>query len=81
MPSFKRISVSNHRRRARWDRPLLKVVTYRAWMATLDFLAVYAFTRRLGLALGFALLSLFYRIVGRSIHERLWSLAAAYSGA
>jgi uncharacterized membrane protein len=79
MPSFKRISVSVHRRRSRWDRPLVKALTYRGWMATLDILVVYLITGRIGLALGFSLLSLFYRTVGRSIFERLWSHVAPNS--
>jgi uncharacterized membrane protein len=72
MPSFKRISVSVHRRRSRWEGPGVKAASYRAWMGALDFLAVFSLTRRVGLALGFSLLSLLYRTIGRSLHERVW---------
>ncbi len=78
MSSFKRISVSVHRpRRSRWETPLVKGLTYRASMAVVDFLAVYWFTRRVGIALVFSLLSLSYRTVGRLLHEHVWSHLAS----
>jgi uncharacterized membrane protein len=77
MPSFKRISVSVHRQRRSWERPVVKAMTYGACIAALDFLAVYTFTRQVTLALGFMVLSLSYRIVGGFVHERVWSRLAS----
>jgi uncharacterized membrane protein len=54
-------------------RSLVKALTYRAFIVCLDFLAVYWFTGKARLALGFMLVSNVYTTVGYFLHERLWA--------
>jgi adenylylsulfate kinase len=53
-------------------RSLVKALTYRAFIVCLDFLAVYLFTHKVDVALGFMLASNVYTTVAYFLHERLW---------
>jgi uncharacterized membrane protein len=54
-------------------RSVVKALTYRAFIVCLDFLAVYIFTHKVEVALGFMLASNVYTTVGYFLHERLWA--------
>jgi uncharacterized membrane protein len=54
-------------------RSVVKAVTYRAFIVCLDFLAIYLFTGKVEVALGFMIVSNVYTTVGYFLHERLWA--------
>jgi uncharacterized membrane protein len=54
-------------------RSLVKALTYRAFAFCLDFVVIYLFTHKVDLALGFIVLSNFYRTTVYFFHERLWA--------
>jgi uncharacterized membrane protein len=53
-------------------RSLVKALTYRAFVVCLDFLAIYIFTHKVDVALGFMIVSNIYTTVGYFLHERIW---------
>ena len=54
-------------------RSLVKALTYRVVIVCLDFLAIYFFTHKVEVALGFMIVSNVYTTVGYFLHERLWA--------
>lgn len=54
-------------------RSVVKAITYRVVIVCLDFLAIYLFTGRVDVALGFMVVSNVYTTVGYFLHERLWA--------
>jgi uncharacterized membrane protein len=54
-------------------RSIVKALTYRAFIVCLDFLAIYLFTHKIEIALGFMIVSNLYTTVGYFLHERLWT--------
>jgi adenylylsulfate kinase len=54
-------------------RSVVKALTYRVVIVCLDFLAVYLFTHKIEVALGFMIVSNLYTTVGYFLHERLWT--------
>jgi len=54
-------------------RSVVKALTYRAFIICLDFTAIYLFTHKVEVALGFMLVSNLYTTVGYFLHERLWA--------
>ncbi len=54
-------------------RSMVKALTYRVVIVCLDFLAVYLFTGKTTIALGFMLVSNVYTTVCYFLHERLWA--------
>jgi uncharacterized membrane protein len=54
-------------------RSLVKAVTYRTCMVSLDFVGAYIFTGRLEVALGFMLVRSTYATLTYFLHERLWA--------
>ncbi len=53
-------------------RSVVKALTYRVFIVCLDFTAIYLFTGKTEVALGFMLVSNLYTTVGYFLHERLW---------
>jgi uncharacterized membrane protein len=54
-------------------RSIVKAITYRLFIVCLDFLAIYLFTGKVEVALGFMIVSNIYTTVGYFLHERLWA--------
>lgn len=54
-------------------RSIVKALTYRVFIVCLDFVAIYIFTHKVEVALGFMLVSNIYTTVGYFLHERLWA--------
>ena len=54
-------------------RSLVKALTYRVVIVCLDFLAIYLFTHKVEVALGFMIVSNVYTTVGYFLHERIWA--------
>jgi uncharacterized membrane protein len=54
-------------------RSVIKALTYRLVIVCLDFLAIYIFTRKVEVALGFMIVSNVYTTVGYFVHERIWA--------
>jgi uncharacterized membrane protein len=54
-------------------RSVVKALTYRVVIVCLDFLAIYIFTHKVDVALGFMIVSNVYTTVGYFLHERLWA--------
>lgn len=54
-------------------RSLVKAITYRTFMVSLDFVGAYVFTGRLGVALGVLLVRSTYATVAYFLHERVWA--------
>jgi uncharacterized membrane protein len=53
-------------------RSVVKSVSYRIIIITLDFTTVYLFTGKVKVALGFMLISNVYTTVAYFFHERIW---------
>lgn len=53
-------------------RSIVKTVSYRVLIITLDFTTVYIFTGQIKLAVGFMLISNVYTTVAYFFHERIW---------
>jgi uncharacterized membrane protein len=60
-------------RAATRKRSLVKALTYRVVIVCLDFLAIYLFTHKVDVALGFMIVSNVYTTVGYFLHERIWA--------
>ena len=54
-------------------RTFVKALTYRAFIICLDFLAIYIFTGKTDVALGFMIASNVYTTVAYFLHERMWT--------
>lgn len=54
-------------------RSLLKALTYRIIIVCLDFVALYVFTHKIEVAVGFMIVSNLYTTIGYFAHERVWS--------
>lgn len=54
-------------------RSIAKAVSYRAIIVCLDFLAIYLFTGKVEVAVGFMIVSNVYTTFGYFLHERLWA--------
>jgi uncharacterized membrane protein len=54
-------------------RSVVKALTYRGVIICLDFLAIYIFTHKVEVALGFMIVSNVYTTVGYFLHERIWA--------
>jgi uncharacterized membrane protein len=54
-------------------RSLVKALTYRVVIVCLDFLAIYIFTHKIEVALGFMIVSNIYTTIGYFVHERIWA--------
>lgn len=54
-------------------RSIVKAVTYRALIMSLDFLTIYLFTGAARVALGFMIASNIYTTAGYLVHERVWA--------
>ncbi len=62
-----------HEHRTTRKRSIVKALTYRVVIVCLDFLAIYIFTHKIAVALGFMIVSNVYTTVGYFLHERLWA--------
>ena len=60
-------------RTATSKRSVVKAFTYRIVIVCLDFLAIYVFTHRVNVALGFMIVSNVYTTVLYFLHERIWA--------
>ncbi len=60
--------ISDHTKRS-----VVKALTYRLVILVLDFVAVYVFTGKAEIAIGFMLASNVYTTVAYFIHERIWA--------
>jgi uncharacterized membrane protein len=60
-------------RTATRKRSLVKALTYRVVIVCLDFGAIYLFTHKVEVALGFMILSNIYTTAGYFLHERIWA--------
>jgi uncharacterized membrane protein len=60
-------------RTSAWKRSVVKSITYRAAIVCLDFTAVYLFTGKVQVAVGFMIASNVYTTVGYFLHERIWA--------
>lgn len=54
-------------------RSVVKALTYRLVIMSLDFAAIYLFTRELKIAVGFMIASNIYTTVAYVVHERVWA--------
>jgi len=58
--------------RERLSRSVVKAVSYRIIVVIADFIAVYFFTGRIEIAVGFVIVSNVYTSVLYFLHERFW---------
>ena len=63
------------------SRSVVKAVSYRIIIVTADFIAVYFFTRRIEIAVGFVVVSNVYTSVLYFLHERFWDRVSWGRGA
>jgi uncharacterized membrane protein len=54
-------------------RSALKALSYRVVVVSLDFSALYLFTRKLSVAFGFTAVSNIYTSIAYLLHERAWA--------
>jgi uncharacterized membrane protein len=59
--------------RASRKRSLIKAITYRGIIVSLDFLAIYLLTGKVATATIFMIVSNIYTSVGYFLHERMWA--------
>lgn len=52
---------------------MTKAITYRITILIMDFVAVYLFTQKIEVALGFMLISNVYTSIAYYGHERIWN--------
>ena len=57
-------------------RSLVKAITYRVLVMSLDFATIYLFTRKVSVAAGFMIASNVYTTVVYLLHERAWARIA-----
>jgi uncharacterized membrane protein len=60
-------------RTATRKRSIVKALTYRVIIVFLDFFAIYIFTHKVDIAVGFMVVSNIYTTVGYFLHERIWA--------
>lgn len=65
-------SLSEHNAQETLARSILKTVSYRIAIFTLDFISIYLFTGKVKIAIGFTVISNIYTTIGYFIHERIW---------
>lgn len=53
-------------------RTIVKTISYRVVILILDFTAIYLFTGKVKVALGFMIVSNIYTTLGYFFHERIW---------
>jgi len=53
-------------------RSVFKTISYRVVILVLDFAAIYLFTGKVKVAIGFMIVSNIYTTIGYFIHERIW---------
>jgi adenylylsulfate kinase len=53
-------------------RSIVKTISYRVVILILDFAAIYLFTGKIKIALGFMIVSNIYTTLGYFLHERIW---------
>jgi len=54
-------------------RSIVKAITYRGVIVCLDFVAIYVFTHKVDVAVGFMVVSNIYTTLGYFLYERLWA--------
>ncbi|MFD0610568.1 DUF2061 domain-containing protein [Bradyrhizobium sp. GCM10027634] len=54
-------------------RSLVKAITYRVVVMTLDFMTIYVLTGAVHAAVGFMIVSNIYTSLAYLVHERLWA--------
>ena len=57
-------------------RSVVKTITYRILIMSLDFVTIYLFTGAVRVALGFMIASNIYTTFGYLLHERIWARIA-----
>jgi len=55
------------------SRSLTKATTYRIMILIMDFTSIYLLTGKVGIALGFMLVSNIYTSIAYYFHERIWN--------
>ena len=53
-------------------RSIVKTFSYRLIILILDFIAIYLFTGKIKVAVGFTVVSNIYTTIGYFLHERFW---------
>ena len=53
-------------------RSIVKTISYRIIIVVLDFIAIYLFTGKISVALGFTIVSNIYTTIVYFLHERIW---------
>jgi uncharacterized membrane protein len=66
----KREGVTTHATRTR---SVVKAISYRVIIVSLDFAVIYLLTGKTEVAVGFMIVSNVYTTVGYFLHERLWA--------
>jgi uncharacterized membrane protein len=61
-----------HHSEETFRRSVVKTISYRVAILILDFVAVYLFTGKIKIALGFMIASNIYTTIGYFFHERIW---------
>jgi uncharacterized membrane protein len=54
------------------SRSVVKTISYRVIILTLDFVVIYLFTGQIKIAFGFMVVSNLYTTIGYFFHERIW---------
>ena len=57
---------------ATFKRSIVKTISYRVIVVMLDFVAIYLFTGKISVALGFTIVSNIYTTIVYFLHERIW---------
>jgi uncharacterized membrane protein len=57
---------------ATFKRSIVKTISYRVIVVILDSVAIYLFTGKISVALGFTIVSNIYTTIVYFLHERIW---------
>ncbi|MDD5772742.1 MAG: DUF2061 domain-containing protein [bacterium] len=69
---MEKLSIQSHHLEETLLRSIVKTVTYRVFILTLDFTTVYLITGKVNIAFGFMIISNIYTTIGYFFHERIW---------
>jgi uncharacterized membrane protein len=64
--------ISPYKTKETSGRSIVKTIGYRIIILTLDFVAVYLFTKQIKIAVGFMIVSNVYTTLGYFFYERIW---------
>ncbi len=70
---IERLLPHTHRAKEKYQRSLVKTISYRLIIIVLDFLFIYFFTKQINVTIKFLIVSNIYTSFAYYLHERYWN--------